>query len=80
MTLSAFWPIFRIGLFRLIGLLLYLFVQYMLLDLLLPQDFSSFVAFNSLSMLLGQVATAGIDGKLVSNLHLSSDFRLTRHC
>ena len=77
MTLSAFLPIFRIGLFRLIGLLLYLFVQYMLLDLLLPQDFSSFVAFNSLSMLLGQVATAGIDGKLVSNLHLSSDFRLT---
>ena len=67
MTFSAALPIFRLGLFRLIGLLLYLFVQYLLLGLLSPQDFSSFVAFNSLSMLLGQVSTAGIDGKLAVN-------------
>jgi len=77
MTFSAALPIFRLGFFRLIGLLLYLFVQYLLLGLLSPQDFSSFVAFNSLSMLLGQVSTAGIDGKLVSNLNITSDFRFT---
>ena len=28
-------------------------------------------------MLLGQVSTAGIDGKLVSNLNITSDFRFT---
>lgn len=77
MTFSTVLPLFRLGLFRSIGLLLYLYVQYILLKLLSPQDFSTFVAFNSLSMLLGQVSTAGIDGKLVSNLHVSSDFRFT---
>ena len=28
-------------------------------------------------MLLGQVSTAGIDGELVSNLNITSDFRFT---
>lgn len=69
--------ILRLGFFRLSGLLLYLLVQYLLLGLLSPRDYASFVAFNSVSMLLGQVSTAGIDGKLVSNLCLANGLRCT---
>ena len=69
--------ILRLGFFRFSGLLLYLLVQYLLLGLLSARDYSSFVAFNSVSMLLGQVSTAGIDGKLVSNLCLANGLRCT---
>ena len=67
----------RLLLFRLSGLLFYLLVQYLLFDILSSQDYASFVAYNSLSMLLGQVSTAGIDGKLVSNLYLSGGLECT---
>ena len=77
MSFSFIQAILRLGFFRLSGLLLYLLFQYLLIKLLSPQDYASFVAFNSLSMLLGQVSTAGIDGKLVSNLCLVNGLRCT---
>lgn len=75
MSFSFYRSILRLGVFRIFGLLLYLLVQYLLVDRLTPQDYASFVAFNSLSMLLGQVSTAGVDGKLVSNLCLANGLK-----
>ncbi len=77
MNFSFAASIIRLGFFRLSGLLFYLLVQYLVIHLLSPQDYASFVAFNSLSMLLGQLSTAGIDGKLVSNLCLVNGLKCT---
>ena len=77
MSISFIRSILTLGSFRILGLFLYLLVQYLLYRSLSSQDYASFIAFNSLSMLLGQVSTAGIDGKLVSNFCLGKGFQCT---
>ena len=77
MSISFIRSILTLGSFRIFGFFLYLLVQYLLYRSLSSQDYASFIAFNSLSMLLGQVSTAGIDGKLVSNFCLGKGFQCT---
>lgn len=55
-----------------VGLLFYLLVQYILVTRLTPPAYGAFIACNTLALLVGQLSTAGLDGKILSNLPLST--------
>ena len=70
-TIAHFHALAAVGSAQLSSLILYSLVQFILVTRLSPVDYGLFVSANILAQFCGQLATSGIDGKIMSNTTLS---------